>query len=103
MDRKRGKTFHLKVEPIRHGLLSENMKLIYDNGFEAYDVEKDRFETKNIYKNPDREMAVLSDLLKKFMNEVEEFIKYSMKYFKQKSTLTKEDIEKLKSLGYIKK
>ncbi|MDH4258169.1 MAG: sulfatase-like hydrolase/transferase [Candidatus Aminicenantes bacterium] len=102
VDRKRGKTFQLKVEPIRHGLLSENIKLIHDNGFEAYDVEKDRFETKNVYKNPDGEMAELTDLLKKFMIEVNEFIKYSMKYFRQKSTLTKEDIEKLKSLGYIK-
>jgi hypothetical protein len=41
--------------------------------------------------------------LNEFIAKVQEFIEYSMKYLKQKSKLTEEDIEKLKSLGYIKK
>jgi len=99
----RGHVFHLKVKPVRHGLLKDNMKLIYDKGFEAYDIQRDRFESKNIYRNPERSMAVLSDLLKKFMTKLKEFIEYSEKYYKQKSKLMEKEIEKLKSLGYIKK
>jgi len=99
----RGKKFHLKVEPVRYGLLRDNMKMIYDNGFESYNIQKDWFESTNVYKNPNGELVVLSDLLNEFIAKVKEFIEYSKKYFKQKSDLTEEDIEKLKSLGYIKK
>ena len=99
----KGKIFHVKVEPIRHGLLKDNMKLIHDRGFESYDIEKDWFESKNIYRNPEGEFKTLTDLLKQFMTKVQEFIEYSQKYLKQKQELTKEDIKKLKSLGYIKK
>lgn len=98
----RGKKFHLKVEPVRYGLLRDNMKMIYDNGFEFYNIQKDWFESKNVYKNPNGESAVLSDLLNEFIAKVKEFIEYSKKYLKQRSNLTEEDIEKLKSLGYIK-
>jgi arylsulfatase A-like enzyme len=103
VDSQRGEVFHLKVSPIRYGMLKGNMKLIYDKGYEAYDVKEDRFESQNIYKNPDSEMAVLSGMLTEFMSNVKDFIEYSKKYFKQRSKLTREEIEKLKSLGYIKK
>jgi len=103
VDSKRGELFHLKVSPIRYGMLKDNIKLIYDNNkYEAYDVEKDWFESQNIYHNPDSQMAVLSGMLIQFKANVEEFIEYSKKYLKQRSKLTKEEIEKLKSLGYIK-
>lgn len=102
VDSKREGVFHLKVSPIRYGMLKDNIKLIYDKRHEAYDIGKDRFESKNIYKNPDNEMTIMSEMLKKFITNVEEFIEYSKKYYKQRSKLTKEDIEKLKSLGYIK-
>ncbi|MCK4556026.1 MAG: sulfatase [Candidatus Aminicenantes bacterium] len=98
----RGKKFHLKVEPVRYGLLRDNMKMIYDNGFEVYNIQKDWFESKNVNKNPNGEFAVLSDLLNEFIAKVKEFIEYSKKYLKQRSNLTEEDIKKLKSLGYIK-
>ena len=99
----RGTKFHLKVEPVRYGLLKDDMKLISDKGFESYNIKHDWFESENIYKNPASEFEVLSDLLNEFIAKVHEFIEYSKKYFKQKSELTKEDIDKLKSLGYIKK
>ncbi|MFX0206774.1 MAG: hypothetical protein ACFFDT_12375, partial [Candidatus Hodarchaeota archaeon] len=86
-----------------YGLLKNNFKLIFDKGFEAYDISKDKFELKNIYKNPDKKMSVMTDMLKKFILKIQEFIKYSKKYLKQKSELSKEDLEKLRSLGYIKK
>jgi arylsulfatase A-like enzyme len=99
----KGDIFHLKVEPIRYGLLKNNFKLIFDKGFEAYDISSDKFELKNIYKNPDKKMGAMTDMLKKFILKIQEFIKYSKKYLKQRSELSKEDIEKLRSLGYIKK
>ena len=103
VDSGKGELFHLKVSPIRYGILKDNVKLIYDNHkYEAYDVEKDWFESQNIYHNPDSQMAVLSGMLIQFKANVEEFIEYSKKYLKQRSKLTKEEIEKLKSLGYIK-
>jgi len=98
---RKGKIFHVKVKPIRYGLLKDNSKLIFDWRFEAYNIEKDKFELSNIYKNPDGEMKIMSDLLRKYMMKVRQFIKYSKKYLKQKSKLSKEDLEKLKSLGYI--
>lgn len=99
---RRGKDFQLKVKPIRYGLLKGNSKLIFDNGFECYDINKDKFELNNIYKNPDRKMKIMSDLLREYIKKVQEFIKFSEKYFKQKSKLSKDDIKKLKSLGYLK-
>jgi arylsulfatase A-like enzyme len=98
----KGEVFHLKVKPIRYGLLKDNNKLIFDNGFEAYNLIEDNFELKNIYENPDKKFSVMPTLLKEFMKNVEDFIKYSKKFYTQRSKLTKKELEKLKSLGYIK-
>lgn len=94
--------FHLKVKPIRYGLLKDGFKLIFDNGFEAYDLADDHFELRNIYKNPDREFAEMRRLLERFKGKVEDFIAFSKKYYRQRSELSKEELERLKALGYIK-
>jgi arylsulfatase A-like enzyme len=94
--------FRLKVRPVRYGLVKNDYKLIFDGKFEAYDLKKDRFELTNIYDNPEGIFAEMTNLLREFMNNVEKFIEYSKKYHKQRSELTKEELEKLKSLGYIK-
>jgi len=94
--------FNLKVKPIRHGLLKDSFKMIFDGEFETYDLLDDYFELKNIYKNPDQKFAEMSQLLEKFMGDVEDFIEYTKKYYRQRSKLTKEELEKLKALGYIK-
>lgn len=101
-EEEKGKVYHLKVKPIRYGLLKGHYKLIFDDGFEAYNLINDNFELKNIYKNPDKEFAAATNLLQEFMTTVKEFIKYSKKYHKQRSRLTEEELEKLKALGYIK-
>jgi arylsulfatase A-like enzyme len=98
----RTQKFRLKVEPNRYGLLKDGIKLIYQSGYEAYNLADDRFELKNIYKNPDKNFSPLRDLLDTFMNNVLDFIAYSKKFNKQKDRLTKEELERLKSLGYIK-
>jgi arylsulfatase A-like enzyme len=94
--------FNLKVKPIRYGLLKDDSKLILDDGFEAYDLVDDRFELENIYKNPDPKFAEITKLLERFKKDVQDFIEYSKKYYRQRSKLTKEELEKLKALGYIK-
>ncbi len=94
--------FNLKVKPIRYGLLKDNLKLIFDGEFEAYNLLDDHFELENIYKNPDQKFAEMTQLLEKFIVDVEDFIEYTKKYYRQRSKLTKEEMEKLKALGYIK-
>ena len=95
-------TFRLKVKPVRYGLLKGDDKLIFDNGLEAYDIAEDCFESTNIYRNPDEKIAEMQALLTAFMEKVEEFIIFSKKFHKQRSSLTAEELEKLKALGYIK-
>jgi arylsulfatase A-like enzyme len=100
--RGREKTFRLKVEPVRYGLLRDDFKLIFDKGYEAYDLAGDRFEHTNIYKNPDKKYAEMTSFLESFMKDVQDFIEFSKKYHKQRVSLTKEELERLKALGYIK-
>jgi arylsulfatase A-like enzyme len=94
--------FHLKVKPVRYGLVQGDYKVIFDKGFEAYNLKNDRFEQKNIYNNPHKIFAEMTIPLRDFMMIVGKFIEYSKKYHKQRSRLTKEELAKLKSLGYIK-
>ncbi len=94
--------FSLKVKPIKYGLLKDSYKLILDDEFEAYNLEDDHFELHNIYKNPDRKFAEMTQFLEKFKKDVLDFIEYSKKYYRQRSKLTEEELKKLKALGYIK-
>ncbi len=98
----RAKTFRLKVEPVRYGLLKGDFKLIFDEGYEAYDLTEDRFEHRNIYKNPEKKFADMTSLLDAFMKDVQDFIEFSKKYHKQRANLTEEELERLRALGYIK-
>lgn len=98
----KSKMFRLKVKPVRYGLLKGSDKLIFDDGFEAYDLEKDPFELTNIYDNQDKAFTELTASLRQFIQEVQKFIEYSKKFHKQRSKITKEELERLKALGYIK-
>ena len=98
----RSKLFRLKVSPVRYGLLKGSHKLIFDDGFEAYDLKRDPFEMTDIYSNPGKTFAEMTASLEEFMAKVEKFIEYSKKFHKQRSNLTKEELERLKALGYIK-
>lgn len=98
----KGKGFRLRVKPLRYGMLNAHTKLIFDTKYEAYNLEEDRFESKNIYKNPDKKFKTLSNTLVKHIIEIQKYIQLSEKYFKQNSSLTKKELDKLKALGYIK-
>jgi len=97
----KGQGFQMRVKPVRYAILKNDLKLIFDNGFEAYNIVDDKFESQNIYKNPNPTMGEYSSLLIKYVLRVQKFLELSKKYFKQSSKLSKEDIEKLKALGYI--
>jgi arylsulfatase A-like enzyme len=99
---KKSNLFHLKVKPVRYALIKDGMKLILDNRFEAYDIEKDPFELMDMYDVQDNAHAEMTVALIEFINMVKKFIEYSKKYYKQRSKLSKEELEKLRSLGYIK-
>jgi arylsulfatase A-like enzyme len=98
----RSDMFHLRVKPVRYGLVKDKDKLIFDEEFEAYDLAKDPFELTNIYDNQDKTFAELATPLREFILKVQKFIEYSKKFRKQRSDLTKEELERLKALGYIK-
>lgn len=101
---KKKKTAHLKVEPIKYGMLKDSIKLIYNVGkktYEAYNIKDDRFETKNLSAAQADKYPALKEMLAKYVAQVKKYIEYTAKYSKQKSNLSPEDIEQLRSLGYI--
>jgi arylsulfatase A-like enzyme len=98
----KGQMYRLKVKPARFGLVRGHDKLIFDKGYEVYDLNKDPFELTNIYHNPEGKFEEITILIRGYMNKVEKFIEYSKKFHKQRSKLTKEELATLKSLGYIR-
>ncbi len=99
--------YHLKVKPTRYGILDGNTKLIYNlknKTYEAYNLADDRFETKNVYVvDPGQlpELPALKSAVLEKTSRVTEFIKMNRKRHLNDTSLSKEDMEKLKSLGYI--
>lgn len=101
---KRGMKFKTRVYPIKYGLIQDSRKIILTDRskrFEVYDLKKDKFEINNIYKYRDNEFINLETLLKRYANKVKNCIKQTRKYHLNPKKLSREDIEKLKSLGYI--
>ncbi len=100
----KSKKFHLNVHPRKFALLQGSIKLIYSYGtkrIEAYRIKDDWFELRDLYKENPKEYYNLKILLMKHIKKVEKYIQHSKKYFKKRSSLSKGDIEKLKTLGYI--
>jgi len=101
---KRSTKFHIKVYPKKFGILQGSIKLIYTcrkETIEAYSIKDDRFELRDLYMENPKEYHNLKILLMNRIKKVEKYIQHSKKYFKKRSNLSKEDIEKLKTLGYI--
>ncbi|UCH96592.1 MAG: sulfatase [Candidatus Aminicenantes bacterium] len=104
--KRKNEKFHLKVKPIRYALLNRSTKLIYNlkkKAFEAYHLKDDPFESQNVVtignKNPD-----LEDMKQALVNSIDrinKYIKVHRLYRLQDTSLSKQDLEMLKSLGYI--
>ncbi len=101
---KKSVKFRLKVAPIRYAILEGSVKLIYSEKskkIEMYDLKNDRFEARDIYREGGKKVSKLKSMLLKQIEKIKATIKYSRKTHKQKNNLSREDINKLKSLGYI--
>ena len=79
------------------GIISENYKYISLPEPELYDLKNDPMEKTNLYKKKNRLARDLDQKLKKFM------LSNSGSKESSKRDLTKSDIKKLESLGYISK
>ena len=101
---KKNINFHMKVKPTHYGIIRGPIKLIYNAGsrkYEVYDLEKDRFETRNLFYRNRQNFSDLKDRLFNHIDNVKKYIRYARKNLKQKTQLTRDDIEKLRTLGYI--
>jgi arylsulfatase A-like enzyme len=100
----RGIKFKTRVYPIKFGLIQGRRKIILTDKsrrFEVYDLQKDPFELNNIYRYRAPEFQQLESQLKHYAEEVKDCIRQTRKYHLNPGKLSAEDIEKLKSLGYI--
>ena len=96
--------FQLKVKPLSYAVVKGNAKLIYtpkSRKFEAYNLQRDPFENINLYYKSKNNFVELQDTLKQHMATVKKYIQEGLKKYKQKSQLSKEDQENLKTLGYL--
>lgn len=102
--RRSSKKFHLKVEPIRYGILSGSFKLIYNlkkKTYEVYDLKGDPFETRNVFFQVSPQVKVMKQALLNKINQLSKYIKLNRMYQLNDASLSKEDMERLKSLGYF--
>lgn len=96
--------FQLKVKPLSYAVVQGNAKLIYtpkSRKYEAYNLERDPFEHINLYYKSKNNFVELQDTLKRHMATVKIYIQEGLRKYKQKSQLSKEDQENLKTLGYL--
>ncbi len=106
---KKSQVGQIKIRPTYFGVLKYPHKLIGKINFknlrfksiEAYQLEQDFFELRNTWFKKSEPLMKLSKLLKKQIFKTKQYIKYSKKYYKQNSKISKEDMDKLKTLGYI--
>ena len=102
--RRNSKKYHLKIEPIRYGILSGSFKLIYNikkKTFEVYDLKSDPFETRNIFLSLSPQVKGMRQALMNKINDLSKYIKLNRMHRLNKTSLSKEDMERLKSLGYF--
>ncbi len=103
--KRNNKKYHLKIKPIRYGIIDGSSKIIYnikEKTFEAYRVTEDPFESQNIFV---KEISTLDPMKKQLENRLQrmsKYIEYNRMYrLNQTSDISKEDFDMLKSLGYI--
>ena len=102
--KRKSKKYHLKVKPIRYGILEGSTKVIYNvknKTFETYHLGKDPFETRSVFVAGQLEYRGLKDYLRGRSAGIEEYIKLNRMHRIQPAALSTEDFEKLKSLGYF--
>jgi arylsulfatase A-like enzyme len=102
--RRKSKKYHLKVKPIRYAVIENSQKIIYNKkhkSYEAYQLNNDFFETKDIYRSDSSHLINLKQLIENYVTQISTFIKLTTKRRINEGALSKEDIDALRSLGYI--
>ncbi|NIM13279.1 MAG: sulfatase-like hydrolase/transferase [Candidatus Aminicenantes bacterium] len=102
--RRKDRRYHMKVKPIRYAILNGSIKVIYNlksNSFEAYDINKDPFETTSIFYKLLISARDMKQVLLGKVEQVKKYIKLNRNLRLREAVLSKEDLERLKSLGYI--
>ena len=102
--RRNSKKYHLKIKPIRYGIVSGDFKIIYnlkDKTVEAYRQSDDRFETLNIYMGGPPVLKEMKKDLLLTADKITKYIKLNKAHHLQGPGLSREDLDRLRSLGYI--
>jgi arylsulfatase A-like enzyme len=102
--RRKTKKFHLSVKPIRYGIIQGPHKVIYNlkaKTFEAYRIAGDPFEISNIFARQYQGVVRMKESLLSSVNQIGKYIKVSRSYGHQNTHISQEDLDMLKSLGYI--
>lgn len=101
--RRKSKKFHLKVEPIRYGVIKGSTKLIYNKKtrtYEAYSLTEDPFETGNlVLKNP-LSIAGMKNILIQRIDHITAYIEINGTYRRNRNAVSRDDMRLLTSRGY---
>jgi arylsulfatase A-like enzyme len=102
--RRKDRRYHMNVKPIRYAMLNSSVKVIYNlksKTFEAYDLADDPHETRNIFFKLFAKYGKMKEILLAKVDRVKKYIKLNRKIHLEGAAISKEDMERLKSLGYI--
>lgn len=102
--KRKSKKYHLKIKPIRYGIVQGNTKLIYNykkKTYEVYILTKDPFEVRNVSTDLKMDWGHQKDWLSGKVEKVTDYIKLSRRLRTQKNSLSQKDFDMLKSLGYV--
>jgi len=102
--RRKNAKYHLKIKPIRYASVVGNHKIIYnykDKTYEAYNLDNDQFESNNIYISEGQRLFPLKESLAKDVSSATKYIQLLKKHRLQSNSISKQDFDALKSLGYI--
>jgi arylsulfatase A-like enzyme len=102
--RRNDKKYKLKVKPVKYGILQNSSKLILNpkaKTYEVYNLDEDPFEIKNIFSGNQLPWKGMQEELTDNIKEIKKYIKLKRTYEAGNRVISKEDMIKLKSLGYI--
>lgn len=101
---RRGRYYHHKVEPIGYAMVQRGEKLMLtprNHRFRFFNWVNDPFEKSNLYLKRRAGLEEWKRLLEGYVRRVEEYLTVSKQFVRDPGQMTKEDMEKLKTLGYF--
>jgi arylsulfatase A-like enzyme len=101
---RRGRYYHHKVEPIAYSLVQAGEKLMLsprNHRYRFFDWIHDPLEKRNLYLKRKSRLGAWQRLLKGYVERVEDYIQISKQLVREPGSMSEEDMEKLKTLGYF--